>query len=54
MAELEEKKRLKEEKERARLEKQQNVAYTLQELYKRILKVEKLTEIVRDGDLIVA
>lgn len=47
-AEKDEKERLKKEKELEKLEREKQTAFTIQELYKRILRVEKLTEIVND------
>lgn len=47
-AEKDEKERLKKERERARAEREKQTAFTIQELYKRILRVEKLSEIVKD------
>jgi len=47
-AEKDEKERLKKEKEQAKLEKEKQTQFTIQELYKRILRVEKLSEIVKD------
>lgn len=47
-AEKDEKERLRKEAEQAKLEKEKQTAFTIQELYKRILRVEKLSEIVRD------
>ena len=50
-AEKDEKARIKQQKEQEKLEKEKLTAFTLQELYRRILRVEKLSEMVK-GDIL--
>lgn len=49
-AELDETAKMREEREKEKLAKQQQVAFTIQELYRRILKVEKLATVVNEGE----
>ena len=53
VAEKEEKIRLKKEKELAKLEKAKNVDFTVQELYKRIVKVEKISERIKNSGVLI-
>ena len=53
LAEKEEKIRLKKEKELAKLEKAKNVDFTVQELYKRIVKVEKISERIKNSGVLI-
>ena len=50
-ADKEDQKRLKEEAELARINKEKNIQHTNNELYKRIVKIEKLSERIKDSGL---